>query len=216
MKVTSLIKTRHFEQRTNQRAIRSKQVEMALELGKKKLMGRWFLGGNKLIRSWVFWRKQKDPASNQKERWNRCGRSRWDFNHDLSNELIMKTKLKEIASISAGYQYTRDYKKLIPDPSISLSSLKVVSSDMEKEGQNIIDEEEKEVDFKAPIPTLVMQMKDLKLGVSVEWDSLLRTTMEFKKKKPSWQIESNHHNQSIILEPTTSMMPLPSYCPSIL
>ena len=59
---------------------------------------------------------------------------------------------------------------------------------MEKE--NIIDKEEKEVDFKAPIPTLVMQMKDLKLGVSVEWDSLLRTTMEFKKKKPSW-LKSN-------------------------
>ena len=183
MKVTSLIKTRHFEQRTNQRAIRSKQVEMALELGKKKVG--WeggSLGGNKLIRSWVFWRKQKTPASNQKERWNRCSRSRWDFNHDLSNELIMKTKLKEIASISAGYQYTRDYKKLIPDSSISLSSLMDLSPDKEKEKENIIDEEEKEVDFKAPIPTLVMQMKDLKLGVSVEWDSLLRTTMEFKKK----------------------------------
>ena len=102
----------------------------------------------------------------------------------------MKTKLKEIASISAGYQYTRDYKKLIPDPSISLSSLMVVSPDKEKEKENIIDKEEKEVDFKAPIPTLVMQMKDLKLGVSVEWDSLLRTTMEFKKKKPSW-LKSN-------------------------
>ena len=35
-----------------------------------------------------------------------------------------------------------------------------------------------------------MQMKDLKLGVSIEWDSLLRTTMEFKKKKPSW-LKSN-------------------------
>ena len=44
MKVTSLIKTRHFEQRTNQRAIRSKQVEMALELGKKKVDGKVVLG----------------------------------------------------------------------------------------------------------------------------------------------------------------------------
>ena len=43
MKVTSLIKTRHFEQRTNQRAIRSKQVEMALNLERKKLTegGSW-------------------------------------------------------------------------------------------------------------------------------------------------------------------------------
>ena len=68
MKVTSLIKTRHFEQRTNQRAIRSKQVEMALELGKKKVDGKVVLGGNKLIRSWVFWRKQKRPCFKSKRK----------------------------------------------------------------------------------------------------------------------------------------------------
>ena len=96
---------------------------------------------------------------------------------------------------------------MITDSSISLSSL----TDLSPEGyekENIIDKEEKEVDFKAPIPTLVMQMKDLKLGVSVEWDSLLRTTMEFKKKKPSW-LKSNqiiYQPMGKILEPTISMM----------
>ena len=107
MKVTSLIKTRHFEQRTNQRAIRSKQVEMALELGKKKVDGKVVLGRKQIDKELGLLEEAKKTLLQIKERWNRCSRSRWDFNHDLSNELIMKTKLKEIASISAGYQYTR-------------------------------------------------------------------------------------------------------------
>ena len=86
MKVTSLIKTRHFEQRTNQRAIRSKQVEMALELGKKKVDGKVVLGRKQIDKELGLLEEAKKTLLQIKRRWNRCDRSRWDF-VDLSMNL---------------------------------------------------------------------------------------------------------------------------------
>ena len=44
MIVNKMIRTRHFEQRLNQRAIHSKQIEFALELGAKSYDGKVTLG----------------------------------------------------------------------------------------------------------------------------------------------------------------------------